>query len=213
MAADHATASPAVTWLRRSAAVPVGAVILVLAGAARVADATIHTPQVSGAVAPLSTRTALAAVAATCVAGALAHHDPIEAARAAPFLRGLRLSAVGGLVLLVALAFTPTAAGPDWSTARTALLLAAAALLTARYAGLTATAAVAAGYWGACLFAGVPVEGAPRWWAVPMQQVSAAIPSLPIAVAVAAIAVVVTTRTPRLPRDHRGGRFSARPKA
>lgn len=213
MAADRATTAPAVTWLRRSAAGPVAAVVLVLAGIARVAETTVQTPQVSGAVAPLSMRTALATVAATCVAGALAQQDQIAVARAPRLLRGLRLSVVGCLVLVVPLAFAPTASGPDWSTARTALLVSAAALLTARFAGLAVTATAVAGYWGACLFAGVPAEGVPRWWAVPMQHVQAPVPSVPVAAAVAVVAVVVVTWTPLLPRDHRGGTLLSRRRA
>ena len=163
---------------------------------------TLPTPQVSGAQADLSLSTLLAAVAGACTAAALYAEDPIAEARAVRRLRPARAVLIVALLITGGALFSWGPHGVEVSDARSYLFFAAGSLVIGRLGGLPAAAVAFAAYTGACLFGGVPVEGRPRAWAVPMQHVEGLAPLAVTAVAAAAVAVLVTWH-PVMPAGYR----------
>jgi len=175
---------------------------VVLAVSAHAIDRQIWTPQLSGASAPLTPADVAAALSGALFANLVHTPDPIAEARSPRNLKALRrLSATAVLAIgVVALGLSPH--GWDWDTVRTYALFAAASAFLTRYAGVLASAAAFAAYVGACLFAGVPQDGEPHWWAIPMHT-GASTASLTLTLILLAFTIYTTFRSPRLPADHR----------
>lgn len=199
---------PVHTWLWRRPAYQVLAFTAVMAALGQMVSRLVWTPQLSGADAPITIRTAAAVLGGAAVAGLIPTRDPVAEVRAVRNIRLARQGVVGAVLCLGAAMFgVDPSAGWDWEAARTYVFVATVTLLIARSAGTLPAAAAFAAYLGACLFVGVPVDGHVRWWAVPVQPADGFSPGIAILAVTAAATVVVVFWNPSLPTNHRRGRI------
>ena len=195
------------TWLQRRGVYPVVAITLALAVLGHAVTALIPTPQFSGADAPLSIRTGLAALGGASFAALVRPGDALAEKRSVRHVRVGRRLGAGVVLALGTAAFAITIPlAWDWPAARTYVFLGAALALVARSGGAISAAVAFAGYIGACFFVGMPLNGPAHWWAIPLhtQPWPTTATSLLGAAALAALGVAFASAP--LPSDHKRNR-------